>query len=489
MTHQNLRILHPITEVDLHTIPIDRYIGTASDETITAIKDAAEQTLAVCDGHIVWHINSTAVGGGVAEMLPSMLGYCRGLGIKTRWLVISGNPDFFQITKRLHHALHGESGDGTPLDEKARAIYEATMEANVDELLALIRPGDIVILHDPQTIGLAPSLSKHGARIVWRCHIGRHPANDEVNAAWNFLGPYLKYSPRYVFTRKEYVPDALDHGKSILLPPSLDAFTPKNQDMDQNTIDSILTYTGLVGGQTPWEPSLEFQRSDGSMDRINRFVDIVRCGAPPQRDRPLVIQVSRWDPLKDPVGVMHGFTQWLSHGGEDSGAELILAGPSVKAVADDPESPMTFGQVFTAWTQLPSWQRSRVHLAMLPMSDVEENAAIVNALQRHASVIVQKSLQEGFGLTVTEAMWKGRPVIASKVGGIQDQIEDGVHGLLLDDPTDLDAFAAAIGRLISDPELSRSVGEKAKERVRDHYLETRSVLDHLQLICEIEKSE
>ena len=168
---------------------------------------------------------------------------------------------------------------------------------------------------------------------------------------------------------------------------------------------------------------------------------------------------------------------------------MILAGPSVKAVADDPESPWTFGQAFTAWTQLPSWQRSRVHLAMLPMSDVEENAAIVNALQRHASIIVQKSLQEGFGLTVTEAMWKGRPVIASKVGGIQDQIEDGVHGLLLEDPTDLHAFADAIDRLITDPELSRSVGEKAKERVRDHYLETRSVLDHLQLICEIEKSE
>ncbi|HHQ14155.1 MAG TPA: glycosyl transferase family 1, partial [Chromatiales bacterium] len=142
-----------LTEVELHTLSIDRYEGVATPGAVQTIQRLAKQLQTVLDGRIVWHINSTAAGGGVAEILPSLLGYCRGLGLRTRWLVISGTPEFFRVTKRLHHALHGEPGDGSALDEQARSIYEAVLRDNLAELLVLIQPGDIVFLHDPQTLG------------------------------------------------------------------------------------------------------------------------------------------------------------------------------------------------------------------------------------------------------------------------------------------------------------------------------------------------
>jgi trehalose synthase len=470
-----------VTEVDLHTLPIERYEDIAPPGIVDRIRSIASELVEKIDGRVVWHVNSTAAGGGVAEMLPALLGYCRGLQLNTRWLVISGEPDFFKVTKRLHHALHGETGDGTPLDERAREVYEATMQANGPEMLALVKPGDIVILHDPQTIGLAPMLADRGVRVIWRCHVGRSVPTDEAAAAWRFLQPYLENAVQYVFSRKEYVPDALDHGKSAIVPPSIDAFTPKNQAMADNAVMTILIHMGILFGPMPGAPDFEFHRSDGSRGRVDRYADIIRCGPASGNTAPLVTQVSRWDPLKDQIGLMHGFSRWLERG-KENGAELILAGPSVSGVADDPESADTFREVFLAWCNLPHEQRSRVHLVMLPMVDVDENAAMVNALQRHSAVLVQKSLQEGFGLTVTEAMWKGRPVIASKVGGIQDQITHGENGLLLDDPTDPEAFAAALDQLFDDPDMAKNVGDSAQETVRARYLETRSLHDHLELL-------
>lgn len=470
-----------VTEVDLHTLPIERYADVAADSVVERIKTVAAQLVEKIDGRVVWHVNSTAAGGGVAEMLPALLGYCRSLQLNTRWLVISGDPDFFRITKRLHHALHGEDGDGTPLDDKAREIYEATMQANGPEILALMRPGDIAILHDPQTIGLAPMLKERGVKVIWRCHIGRSVPTEVSRIAWRFLEPYLDCAVQYVFSRAEYVPDRLDHGKSKILPPSIDAFTPKNQSMEEAAVLTILVHMGILFGPMPSIPNFEFLRSDGSRGRVDRYADIIRCGPASGNTAPLVTQVSRWDPLKDQIGVMRGFSRWLERG-KENGAELILAGPSVSGVADDPESADTFREVFLAWCNLPHEERSRVHLVMLPMVDVEENAAMVNALQRHSTVLVQKSLQEGFGLTVTEAMWKARPVIATRVGGIQDQIADGENGLLLEDPADPEAFAAALDQVFEDRTFARRLGEAAQETVRERYLETRSLLDHLELL-------
>lgn len=470
-----------VTEVDLHTMPIERYADIAPSGVVERIQALAAQLADKIDGRVVWHVNSTAAGGGVAEMLPALLGYCRGLQINTRWLVISGDTEFFRVTKRLHHALHGENGDGLLLDAKTRAVYEATLQDNAPELLALVRPGDIAILHDPQTIGLAPMLEEHGVRVIWRCHIGRATPTPEATAAWEFLAPYLAHVTEYVFSRSEYVPEALDHGKSKVLPPSIDAFTPKNQALKDNQVLTILVHMGVLFGPMPGLPDFEFLRSDGSCGRVDRYADIIRCGPSSGNTTPLVTQVSRWDPLKGQIGLMEGFARWLDRG-KENGAELILAGPSVSGIADDPESADTFREVFLAWCNLPHEQRSRVHLVMLPMVDVEENGAMVNALQRHSAVLVQHSVQEGFGLTVTEAMWKARPVIATRVGGIQDQITDRENGLLLDGPADPEAFAAALDNLFEDPAFAASLGAAAQETVRSRYLETRSLLDHLELL-------
>jgi trehalose synthase len=272
----------------------------------------------------------------------------------------------------------------------------------------------------------------------------------------------------------------VDRARTAIIPPSIDAFTPKNQAMSDEAARTLLVHAGLLSGELPAQPDYEFFRSDGTRGRVDRHADLIRCGAPTPPDVPMVVQVSRWDPLKDPCGVIEGFAAWLRHGG-DSGAELVMVGPSVTGVADDPEGIEVFHEVFRVWRELPHAQRSRIHLAMLPMVDVEENAAIVNAIQRHAAVVVQKSLHEGFGLTVTEAMWKGRAVIASRVGGIQDQIEHERHGLLLDDPRDLEAFAGLLDRLVEDPVLRDRLGSAARERVSERFLEPRSVIDHLRL--------
>ncbi len=195
-------------------------------------------------------------------------------------------------------------------------------------------------------------------------------------------------------------------------------------------------------------------------------------------DAKLVTQVSRWDRLKDPAGVLRGFCEHV----DDRDAHLMLAGPSVGAVADDPEGAEVLGEVRAQWGALEPDVRRRVHLAQLPMEDAEENAAIVNALQRRSDVIVQKSLAEGFGLTVAEAMWKARPVVASRVGGIQDQIVDGESGVLIDDPADLPRFGAAVGRLLRDPTLAAQLGEAARERVREEFLGTRQLIQYLNLL-------
>jgi trehalose synthase len=166
--------------------------------------------------------------------------------------------------------------------------------------------------------------------------------------------------------------------------------------------------------------------------------------------------------------------------------ELVVAGPSTEGVADDPEGASVLEGVIRDWRNLPESLRKRIHLASLPTDDVAENGAIVNALQRHATVVVQKSLREGFGLTVTEAMWKGRPVVASAVGGIQDQIEDGVSGVLLKDPEDSSAFARALAGVLKDPQRARSLGEAGRERVREHFLGVRHLLQYARLIEELD---
>ena len=472
------------SEVHVRAEPITCFEPLLGAAGWRALQERVEQARGRMAGRTFWNVNSTARGGGVAEMIPRLLAYARGAGVDARWMVLEGTPDFFRVTKRLHHALHGFTGDGSPLGPAERALYDEVLRDNAEELLALVRPGDVVLLHDPQTLGLAPELVEVGAREVWRSHIGWDIPNAEVERGWAFLAPGLAAVHLAVFSRAAYVPpQCVD--KALIIRPSIDIFAVKNQPMAPEVARAILAHTGLVR-EEPGDVEPVFVRGDGVPARVSRGADILRLGTPPAQDTPLVVQVSRWDPLKDPIGVLRGFAL-LARANPGLRAELVLAGPAVMSVADDPEAASAFNDVIVRWRELPHLLRQRIHLACLPMVDSEENAAIVNALQRHATVVVQKSLQEGFGLTVTEAMWKERPVVASAVGGIQDQIVDGDTGLLVRDPSDLSEFASAVRRVLCDHELAARLGARAHQHVLAQFTGSRHLTDLALLIDRLDE--
>jgi trehalose synthase len=468
-----------LTSVQVGAAPLERFrslLGEAYRDVERAIAAVPE----ILGSRVVWHVNSTAQGGGVAEMLQSLLAYARGAGADVRWEVIAGDAEFFRITKRIHNNLHGAAGDGGPLGPAERTAYERTLATNAAELTEVVRPNDVVYLHDPQTAGLIPAVRSVQAKVVWRCHVGLDTPNDLAHRAWDFLLPYVREADAFVFSRRGFVWAGLDEERLWIVPPSIDAFSAKNQELDRLAVEAILGVIGLQAPADQGHPS--FVREDGTPGRVDRSADCVQAGPIP-RDAPLVAQVSRWDRLKDPVGVLRGFA--AARFKRDP--HLLLAGPSISGVSDDPEGAEVLDETIAARDALAPGQRARVHLASLPMSDREENAAMVNAIQRRADVVVQKSLAEGFGLTVAEAMWKGRPVVASRIGGIQDQVVDGESGLLLDDPLDLAEFAAAVASLIDDPTRADPIGRRARERVRARYLATRPLTDYLRLLARLLK--
>jgi trehalose synthase len=469
---------HP-QEIPIGSLAIEQIYGWLDREERARVDHAIERARHFLAGRVVWNINSTAVGGGVAEMLQSLLAYTRGAGIDARWVVIRGAPAFFQVTKRLHNFLHGDAGDGGPLGEAEQQAYRATIDRNAAELAGVIGRDDVVILHDPQTAGLIPPLKAQGAIVVWRSHVGAESVNEYVERGWEFLRPLVKAADAYVFSERAYVPPELGGDRAAVIPPSIDPLSPKNQDLAPEVVRAILQHAGLVVGAKAGDVAPVFRRFDGSSGRAEHRCDVQHTGPPPDFDTPLVVQVSRWDRLKDPLGVMRGFAE---HVAGQLDAHLVLAGPTVHSVTDDPEGQQVLDEVEKAWRDLPHSERSRVHLACLPMADVEENAAIVNALQRHAAVVVQKSLEEGFGLTVTEAMWKARPVIASAVGGILDQIEDGTSGLLLHDPRDLVAFGRLVLQVLSDKDRAERLGQQARQRVQRHFLVSRHLSQYVRLL-------
>ncbi len=464
-------------EVEVPPLSLERMRGLIDSDDWSRLEEGLGKAQQMLAGRELWNVNSTAAGGGVAEMLWSWVGLARGLGVGMRWLTIDGTPDFFTLTKRLHNLLHGELGDGGELGEEERSVYELVSCANADAVIERLAPRDVVFLHDPQTAGLIPPIAATGRTVIWRCHIGTDDGNGYSGAGWEFLEPYVTRADACVFTRDAYVPDYCREMVTAIVPPSIDAMSPKNQEMEPARVRAILRHVGLLAGGEEEEPA--FERADGTPQRVERKCEVLSLGALPGADTPLVVQVSRWDRLKDPVGVLRGFAEMAS---SDSEAQLILAGPSPGSVSDDPDGAVVLAEVEDEWRRLSPESRARVHLACLPMEDLDENAAIVNALQRQATVIVQKSLKEGFGLTVTEAMWKGRPVVASATGGILDQIEDGVNGMLLKNPLDLKAFGRAIRELLDAPQRARQIGLAAHEQVRKAYLENRHTLQYVDLL-------
>ena len=446
-------------EVPAHSVErLGRLIGP---ERFAALQEAAVGALQSLDGARVWNISSTAHGGGVAEMLKLLCGYAVDVGVDARWVVLDGDPEFFAITKRLHNRLHGAAGDAGHLGPREAEHYSAVLRANVEALDGKIHRDDIVFLHDPQTAGMAPHLVAYGARTAWRCHIGSDHANSFTEEAWDFLQPHLSVCRTFIFSHAAFVPPQLAGADVWIIQPSIDPLAAKNRPMHGSRILALLAQIGLLQGDRQGRPPA------------------VLGGAPPfSPGDPLVVQVSRWDHLKDMEGVLRGFAEHLAGRG---GARLALIGPEVDGVADDPEGARVLGECVGAWESLPQRDRDAIRLVALPMHDPLANAVLVNAAQRHASVVVQKSLQEGFGLTVTEAMWKSRPVVASAVGGIVGQVPPGT-GILLQDPRDLDTFGATLADLLARPADSAAMGRRARRHVRAHFLSDRHLIDYARLL-------
>jgi trehalose synthase len=433
-----------LVEVPVPARSPEAFNAVLSPAAAARLQRAVHASRPVFAGRKVVNVSSTAHGGGVAELLAALVPLARGAGVDARWMVVGGDEAFYRLTKRLHNRLHGTAGDGGALDEAERAHYEATLAPAADALLELLGPGDLVLLHDPQTVGLAPALRAAGHPVAWRAHIGIDSAGELTKSAWRFLEPYVAAADVCVFSREAYAWDMVAPQRRAVISPSIDPFSAKNRELASGEAPAILRRAGIV------------------------------------LDRPYVLQVSRWDVLKDPNGVIDGFAR---HVAPSTNADLVLAGPAVDSVADDPEGATVLDHANHLQRTLPPEIGARVHLLRLPMDDPDENALIVNALQRGAAVVVQKSLAEGFGLTVAEAMWKSRPVVASACGGIGDQIEHGRNGLLLDDPRNGAAFGAAVRALLGDRGLARSLGEAARERVRTHFLSDRSLLAYLELLA------
>ena len=465
-----------VEEIEVGAIPVERLVQLIDSRRADRLRASADRARVLLAGRTVWNVNATSTGGGVAEMLQSLLAYARGAGVDTRWLTLDATPDFFGLTKRLHNRLHGTAGDGGPVDEGQRATYETALEPNLEQLRTAVAPGDIVLLHDPQTAGLAGGLRRHGARVVWRSHVGRDTTNEHTDAAWSFLRPYVEQAHAVIFSRRAYAPDWVDAGSLWVIPPSLDPFSPKNGDLTEEDVAAALRCAGLVD-LPDGNGSLSFARRDGSTGTVRRHDGLLNGGSPLPPDARIVLQVSRWDRLKDMAGVLRAFSQLTT----PPETHLMLVGPDTSSVHDDPEGAAVLEDCRSIWRAQPLGTRRRLHLCSLPMDDVDENAHLVNALQRHAAVVVQKSLEEGFGLTVTEPMWKAKAVVASKVGGIQDQIVDGDSGLLLDDPTDLDAFGSLVVSVLDSPALAERLGVGARERVRQEYLGDRHLVQYVDL--------
>jgi trehalose synthase len=468
----------PAHEVEVPPLSLDRLDALLSAGELRRFGRTLERAAATLEGRTIWNVSSTAVGGGVAQMLRTSLGYAGDAGISARWMVIGADPAFFTLTKRLHHLLHGRPGDGGPLGAAERALYDETLAVNAAAIGSEVRPGDVVVLHDPQTAGLVPPMQELGATVVWRSHIGADAPGAAARRAWSFLGPAVRAADAWVFSSRPFVWPMLDQDRVHVITPAIDAVSAKNLPMLRSWRTSILSRAGLMDPHGEGGRSV-YLRHDGTRGEMRQAVQVLQERRLPAQGR-YVLHLSRWDPLKDPLGVLTAFER---HVMPRSGADLVLAGPAPGTIADDPESEAVLGEVEAAWHALDERARARVHVVRLLDPGGEETDALINALQRGAAVVVKKSLAEGFGLGTTEALWKRRPVVAAAVGGLREQVLDGVTGLLVDDPEDLRGFSDAVVRVLDDPALGAQLGAAGHRRVRRSYLEPRHLSAWIGLLA------
>jgi len=352
------------------------------------------------------------------------------------------------------------------LGSAERAAYLASLSTAAAELADLVGPRDIVILHDHQTAGLASSVAARAAAVYWRCHVGVDEPTVASERGWDFITPLLDECDALLFSVPWHVPARFRDRPTWILPPFISPFNFKNCDLTPDAVRSCLAHCGL--GPDGAGPGSDVVVTPAGTIRL-RSAPKVMLERARRPDDPLITQVSRWDRLKDMAGVMEAVVGHVRCG------HLMLVGPDPTAIADDIEQQVWYADCVDRWQALPPAQRRRVTLVTLPMDDLAENAVLVNALQRASDVVVQKSLAEGFGLTVAEAMWKRRVVVGSAVGGIRAQIEHGVDGFLLGDPADLTGLGELITAATGSEVNANDIGTRAHQRVHTDFLADREV--------------
>jgi trehalose synthase len=390
------------------------YAKIVGNETISDLKRLSEGLQQIS----LTHVNSTLVGGGVAEMLHSLIPLFNDLGIETRWDVIKGSPLFFKTTKDLHKALQGNN------IEIADEMLDRYQEINRRNGTSMDLEGDIVIIHDPQPIPLIKHRPCGNNRWIWRCHIDLTHPNKRV---WRFLNTYLEHYDLIILSLPEfaqYLPIPQD-----IIPPSIDPLSDKNKELPEKKIKEAYDKYEIA------------------------------------QDKPVILQVGRFDPFKDPIGVIEACELVR----RKTDCSLVFAGG---IASDDPESHEILAQVRERANGDPDIHIIAPELEPIPAEDV-------NALQRGADVIVQKSLREGFALTVTEAMWKGKPVVGAAIGGIKLQVKDGITGFLV---RSIEETAERIMFLLHNTDVANEMGEMGVQQVRKNFLITRHLHDYLRLL-------
>jgi trehalose synthase len=442
---------------------------------VRELRHEARALVPALRGRKVWMLSSTAQGGGVAEMLPRMVATLRELGADTEWIVLEpGRPEFFQLTKRLHNLIHG-AGD-PDLGAAERELYDEVSQAGAAALQPRLGPGDLLVVHDPQPLGIGAILRRAtSVRAVWRCHIGLDERTEATRSVWRFLRPHASVYDHAVFSAPEYIPSYLG-GHASVIHPALDPLGPKNRELHLHQLTSVLRNAELVRAPVPglmpaFEAPAERLLPDGSWAPACKMDDLELLF------RPVVVQISRWDRLKGFEPLLEAFVRLKSRRHTDALRQrrlelvrLVLAGPDPVSVADDPEATEVLDALVERYRALSPSLQADVALLSLPMRSLEQNALMVNALQRCASVVVQNSLREGFGLTATEAMWKRIAVLGTQACGLRQQIRPGLHGLLVHDATDAAEIADALDELLGDPEMRDRFGREAQRRVHDEFL-------------------
>jgi trehalose synthase len=466
-------------------IEIDDVIGLADYEhyahlapAVSALREDARRILARNGGLRLWMVNSTATGGGVAEMLPKQIAILRELGVDARWAVIeTDEPGFFSVTKQLHNMIHGAGS--AELSAEGREVYLAVNRENADALAQVVGPDDVVVIHDPQPAAAGMMLrEKIGCRTVWRCHIGLDSSNEQTRAAWEFLEPFVTTYDRTVFSAAEYAP-SFARGHAVIIQPAIDPLSHKNRELTPHKLTGILCNAALAREHapvlTPPFPHLARRLAgDGRWTRADGPDEIGLLF------RPIITQVSRWDRLKGWGPLLDGFVR-LKKGQHDLDAtallrrqlqivRLVLAGPDPSGVTDDPEGAEVLEELSAKYAALDPSMRRDVAIIALPMESRKENSLMVNALQRCSSIVVQNSVQEGFGLTVSEALWKRTAVVGSRACGIRLQIRDGIEGRLIPDAEDPREIARVLREALADPAQRIAWSSAGARRVYDEFL-------------------